>query len=46
MGRDLIALGVSPGPLIGRLLRDAMALQDGDDTLTKEAILAAVMSCK
>ena len=43
LGRDLIALGMKPGPEIGRLLKEALDIQYSDLTLTKEEIVARVV---
>ena len=43
-GRDLIAAGMKPGKIFGRILADALDLQEADDTLSKEEIMTAVCS--
>lgn len=45
MGRDLIAMGLKPGPgpEFKRLLSAALDLQDSDVTLSKEDILARIL---
>ncbi len=44
MGRDLIAAGLKPGPEFGKLLKQALDIQDSDSTLSKEEILAQVLA--
>tara|TARA_R110000824_G_scaffold111593_4_gene260213 strand:+ start:583 stop:2061 length:1479 start_codon:yes stop_codon:yes gene_type:complete len=42
-GRDLIAAGLKPGQQFGKILKDALDVQDSDETLDKAAILAQVL---
>jgi len=42
LGRDLLALGMEPGPLMGRLLREIERLRDEGKMKTKEDALAYV----
>jgi len=42
-GRDLIQSGLKPGPEFGKILKTALDLQYGDETLSKEDILEAVL---
>ncbi len=43
-GADLVAAGVKPGPALGEMLRRAVDLQEADASLTREDLLAAVLS--
>lgn len=43
-GRDLIAAGVKPGPQMGELIRAAYAVQLDEPGLSKEELIARVMS--
>jgi len=43
-GRDLIAAGRKPGRDFGKLLERALEIQDADASLTKEEIIAQVLS--
>lgn len=40
LGRDLIALGMKPGPALGKMVKQAMELQESNADLTKEEIIA------
>ena len=42
-GRDLIAAGLRPGPLFGKILGEALEIQDSDSALSREEILAQVL---
>lgn len=42
-GGDLIQAGLKPGPLFGKLLSQALEIQDGDSSLSKEEILRQVL---
>lgn len=40
LGRDLIAMGMKPGPALGKIVKQALELQESNATLTKEEIIA------
>jgi tRNA nucleotidyltransferase (CCA-adding enzyme) len=42
-GRDLLVLGLQPGPQLGALVKKALGLQEADASLTKEDILRQIM---
>jgi tRNA nucleotidyltransferase (CCA-adding enzyme) len=42
-GRDLLALGLKPGPQVGDLVKKALALQEANAGLSKEEILQQIL---
>lgn len=41
LGRDLLALGMKPGPMLGKTLKRALEMQEADASLTKDELIAA-----